>query len=85
MKKFEITYLGEQVPSVHIKSANFYFSYTPADDVVKPELKGKFRYFGGLQCMYEKDSDEYNRLESMLCDISENIISNVFDENQDII
>lgn len=61
--------------TVFMFSPDFNFTYTPADDIVKDEYKGKYRYFGGLQCNYEQGSDEYKALENKLCDVAEAILN----------
>lgn len=79
MQKVSITYLGGSAPSIHIKGEAFYFSYTPADDVVKPEYKGKYRYFGGLQSEYEEGSKNYEELHEALCQIAEKILDEFYE------
>jgi hypothetical protein len=61
--------------SVFIKNEHFSFSYTSADSVCRHDLIGKYRYFGGLQCNYHNESQEYKELESVLCDIAEIILN----------
>lgn len=57
-----------------ISNRFFSFSYTKADSVVKDEFKGKYKYFGGLQCEYEQDTLEYKELESFLIKKAEAIL-----------
>jgi hypothetical protein len=57
--------------TVFISGKQFHFAYTPANDVVKEEYIGKYRYFGGLQCDYNSESEEYKRLERWLCELAE--------------
>jgi hypothetical protein len=57
--------------TVFISNRYFNFSYTIADSVVKDEYKGQYRYFGGLQCDYLKDSENYKNLEKWLFEIAE--------------
>jgi len=57
--------------TVCISNENCLFYYTVADKVCKDEFKGKYRYFGGLQCNYEEGSPEYNEMERFLCMVSE--------------
>lgn len=61
--------------TVFMRNPEFNFTYTKADDVVQEKYKGKYRYFGGLQCNYEQGSDEYKELENKLCDIAEAILN----------
>lgn len=61
--------------TVHIWNKQFQFSYTIADAVVKEEFKGKYNYFGGLQCNYESDSNLYKLLEEKLCSVAKSILS----------
>jgi len=60
--------------SVSIYNKEFNFSYTIADKVVKYEFKGKYKYFGGLQCNYEVESELYNLLETRLAIIAQNVL-----------
>jgi hypothetical protein len=69
LQSYSLTKLDET--TVFIKSREFDFAYTKADSVVKDEYKGRYRYFGGLQCNYHKESPEYKNLESWLCEIAE--------------
>jgi hypothetical protein len=48
--------------TVFIQNRHFNFSYTKADDVVKEEYKGQYKYFGGLQCEFHEDTAEYKNL-----------------------
>ena len=73
--KINITYIGDSHDTVFISSANYNFTYTKADDIVKPELKGRYRYFGGLQSHYKQGSKEYNELEKQLANLAEAIIN----------
>ena len=68
LKKYRIDKIG---CTIFIQNDHFNFSYTKADDVVKDEYKGKYRYFGGLQSNYNEGSDEYKTLENWLCEIAE--------------
>ena len=61
--------------TVFIKSKEFDFAFTKADSVVKDEFKGQYRYFGGLQCNYQKESNEYSILEKWLSEIAELILN----------
>lgn len=72
LKSYEINKLDEN--TVFIYNKHFNFSYTKADSVVKYEFKGQYKYFGGLQCRFEKDSQQYKRLESNLCEIAESVL-----------
>ena len=62
--------------SISIFNKEISFHYTIADAVVKDELKNKYRYFGGLQCKYLPDSEEYKQLEKWLCEIAESVFNN---------
>jgi len=57
--------------TIFIQNRYFNFSYMKANNVVKDELKDKYRYFGGLQCEYSQDSENYKNLEKWLCEIAE--------------
>lgn len=72
LKSYTLNKLGN---TVFISNRQFNFSYTSADDVVKEEYKGKYRYFGGLQCSYHEDSQEYKNLERWLCEIAEQTLN----------
>jgi len=73
LKQFRIDKLGSD--TVFITNRHFNFSYTIADTVVKEEHKGKYKYFGGLQCDYNESSEEYKNLEKWLIEIAEKILS----------
>lgn len=75
LKQYSIDKLDET--TVFIKNQYFSFSYTIADLIVKEEFKGKYKYFGGLQCAYMKDSQEYKNLEKWLCEIAEFILKSL--------
>jgi hypothetical protein len=60
--------------TVFIQNKDFNFSYTKADNVVKEEFKGQYRYFGGLQCQFHEDTVEYKNLENWLCELAENAL-----------
>lgn len=60
--------------TVSIYNGHLNFMYTIADSIVKNELKGKYRYMGGLQCNFEKDSENYKLLEEKLCVLAEKIL-----------
>lgn len=72
LKSYELNKLDEN--TVFIYNKHFNFSYTKADSVVKYEFKGQYKYFGGLQCRFEKDSQQYKILESNLCEIAESVL-----------
>jgi hypothetical protein len=61
--------------TVIINCDRFMFSYTPADNVVKDEFKGQYKYFGGLQCEFEEASTSYKLLEERLCGIAQLALS----------
>ena len=72
LKQFRVDKLGTD--TVFIQNKYFNFSYTVADSIVKDEYKGQYRYFGGLQCEYSKESIEYKNLENWLCELAELIL-----------
>lgn len=72
LKRYELNKLDES--TVSIQSKEFNFAYTKADDVVKEEFKGQYKYFGGLQCGFSENSIEYKNLENWLVEIAENIL-----------
>ena len=61
--------------TVNISNKEFNFTYTVADSVVKDEYRGKYRYFGGLQCNFDTNTDEYKELEKDLCRIAETVLT----------
>lgn len=61
--------------SVCIFNKHFHFAYTIADSVVKEEFFGKYDYFGGLQCNYEKEDYLYKILEGNLIIIAKRILN----------
>ena len=73
LSRLKIDYLGDDC--IMIQNKFFNFTYFVADKVLKPECKGKYRYFGGLQSSFEEESKEYKYLENRLCEISESIFN----------
>jgi hypothetical protein len=69
LKSYRVDKLDDN--TVFINGRSFMFSYIKADSVVKEEYKGKYRYFGGLQCDYPETSEDYKNLENWLCEIAE--------------
>jgi len=80
MKKSEIlsNYRVDKLDdnTVFIRNRHFNFSYTVADSIVKDEFKGKHEYFGGLQCNFEKGSENYKNLEKWLIEICRKLLTN---------
>lgn len=78
MEKSEVLnkYTINKIDEYSVFSQNEYlsFSYIVSDSVVKEEYKGKYRYFGGLQCNYHKGSQEYRQLEQWLIEIAEKLL-----------
>ena len=70
LKRYELNKLDDN--TIFIQSKEFNFSYTKADSVVKDEFKGVYKYFGGLQCGFNEESNEYKILEKWLCELAEN-------------
>lgn len=62
--------------TVFIQNKKINFSYTAVKKLIKEEFQEQYRYFGGLQCNFENDSDDYKVLENKLCDIAESILKN---------
>lgn len=60
--------------TIFIQNRFFNFSYTTADSVCREDLKGQYRYFGGLQSPYDQESVEYKQLEKWLCEIAERVL-----------
>ena len=60
--------------TIFIQNKYFNFSYTAADSIVKDEFKGKYKYFGGLQCNYDEESENYKNLEKWLIELAENYL-----------
>ena len=52
LNSFRLDKLGND--TIFIQNKYFNFSYTVADSIVKDEFKGKYKYFGGLQCNYDE-------------------------------
>jgi len=73
LKRFRIDKIGDD--TIFIQNKFFNFSYTIADSVVKDEFKGQYRYFGGLQCDYDQNSEEYKNLEKWLIEIAERTLA----------
>ena len=73
LKTLSIVKLDEN--TVFIQNKHFNFSFTSADSVVKEELKGQFKYFGGLQCGYLIGTENYKNLEKWLIEIAETVLS----------
>lgn len=72
LKNITIDKLGN---TIFIQNKFISFSYTPGDDyMIKDEYKGKFRYFGGLQCGFPEGSPEYYNIETWLCELAEMIL-----------
>ena len=69
LKRYELNKLDDN--TVFIQSKEFNFSYTKADSIVKDEFKGQYKYFGGLQCGFNEESNEYKILEKWLCELAE--------------
>lgn len=61
--------------SLSIEGDDFIFSYTVADAVVKEEYRGKYKYFGGLQCNYGRDTKEFVELEDSMCAIAQAVLN----------
>lgn len=72
LKRFELTKLDDN--SVQIQNKHFSFIYIAQNSAVRNKFKGQYRYLGGLQCNFEKDSKEYIELEKELCIIAEKIL-----------
>ena len=71
LNSYELTKFNN---TISIKSKHFMFTYIPPNDIVKEEYKDQYRYFGGMQCNYEEDTEEYKQLEQWLCEIAEKIL-----------
>ena len=72
LKDYHVDVLGS---TVLINNKHFNFSYTDANYLIKDEFKGQYRYFGGLQCGHDEDSQEYRILEKRLCEIAEKLLN----------
>ena len=72
LNNLTINFLGKD--TILLSNASVYFCYTIADSVVKDEYKGKYRYFGGMQCDLEEGTDGYRILEDQLCRICESLL-----------
>lgn len=72
LKNFTITKVDDN--TVFIRSRDFDFAFTKADSVVKEEYKGKYKYFGGLQCAYRSESENYKNLEKWLVEIADIVL-----------
>lgn len=69
LNSFRLDKLGND--TIFIQNKYFNFSYTVADSIVKDEFKGKYKYFGGLQCNYDEESENYKNLEKWLIELAE--------------
>ena len=69
LKNIRIDKLGEN--TVFIRNDHFNFSYT----VVEKDRPDDRRYFGGLQCNYSEDSEEFKNIENWLCTIVELLLN----------
>lgn len=70
-----------------IDSPEFSFVYNDPDVICKPEYKGKYTNFGGLQCGFKEGSKEYEELYINLIVIAKSAINvwklkKMLDENQ---
>ncbi len=65
--------------SLCIQNKEFMFAYNQPDSIVKNELKGMYRNFGGLQSGYLEDSLEYKELYNTLLEYSENILKLLYE------
>jgi hypothetical protein len=72
LKSYILTKLDPK--TVSIKSRDFDFFYMDSRDIVKPEFKDSYRYFGGLQCNYHNGSPEYKELERWLVELAEQVL-----------
>jgi hypothetical protein len=79
LSSYRVDKLGSS--TVFIRNKHFDFAYTIANHVVKDEFKDKYKYFGGLQCNYNDDTEEYKNLEKWLCEIAEQTLKHVDYEN----
>ena len=59
--------------TIMITGKGFLFSYTPVQDIIKPEHQKDYRYFGGLQHDYTEM--EGTNLENYLIEICENLLN----------
>lgn len=73
LKSYKIDKLDDQ--TLFISNSHFQFSYTKADDIVKQEYKGLYKYFGGLQCNYSEDTENYKNLETWLIELADKILN----------
>lgn len=73
LKRYELNKIDDI--TVFIQNKHFSFAYTKADAILKPELKGQYRYVGGLQSEYHDESPAYKQLENWLCEIAEKALS----------
>lgn len=71
LKDYKIDKLGN---TFFMQNKHFNFCYTIPSSVLKPEFVEGVRYFGGLQCNFQQDTQEYKNLENWLCEIIEKLI-----------
>lgn len=69
-ERFSVEVWGD---TVFINNRHFHFTYNKPD-IIMPEYAGDARYFGGLQCEYERESNDYKMLENELVRIAENAL-----------
>jgi len=74
MKKAELlkSYKLDKLDDVTVFIENRYFSFSYTSiQALKTEHREGYRYFGGLQCEYNRETQEYKNLENWLCEIAE--------------
>lgn len=71
LKNYRVSKIND---TVFIQNEHFVFSYTPADNLVKDEYKGVYKYFGGLQSPYREEDPKHKLLETWLCELAEKIL-----------
>jgi len=73
---FEKIEINVRTGTVFMQNKHISFMYN-ALDIIKPEYKGEFRYFGGLQCNYDQKSSEYAHIEKWCCELAESILKTI--------
>ena len=73
MKHISINIIAK---SVTIKSDDFSFMYDKelSNDPRANELNDIYRYYGGLQCNFDDNSEDYKELEKKLCMFSNSLL-----------
>lgn len=70
---FKSVEINVRTGTVFIQNKHINFMYNGLD-IIKPEFRAEYRYFGGLQCGYEQGTSEFARIEKWCCELAESIL-----------